>query len=155
IYSSADQLAFDLLVRDDGNLLVATGDQGRILSISPQRFTTLLVDSREQQVTRMLEHAGTLYAITSNLGKVLKVTAQPTEKGSYESEPIDAGMIADWGVLRWTIHNPASTDIAFATRSGNTEKPDQTWSEWSTPYSLPSSAISSPPARYLQWKVEI
>lgn len=155
IYSSADQIAFDLLVRDDGNLLVATGDEGRILSVSPQRFTTLLVDSMEQQVTRILEHSGDLYAITSNLGKVLRVTPQPAEKGSYESEPIDAEMIAEWGVLRWAMHNPTNSNIEFFTRSGNTAQPDQTWSEWEGPYTENSASIESPPTRYLQWKVDI
>src|SRR5206468_4795268 len=40
-----------------------------------------------------------------------------------------------------------------STRSGNTETPDETWSSWSAAYSASDgSAITSPKARYIQWR---
>src|SRR5207245_2997897 len=40
------------------------------------------------------------------------------------------------------------------TRSGNTEVPDDTWSVWSAAYAnSDGSPITSPKARYLQWRV--
>ena len=39
------------------------------------------------------------------------------------------------------------------TRSGNTEKPDETWSDWSANYTDQKGAqVSSPKALYLQWR---
>jgi hypothetical protein len=39
------------------------------------------------------------------------------------------------------------------TRSGNTERPDLTWSDWSASYRDPAgAAISSPRARFIQWR---
>jgi hypothetical protein len=43
--------------------------------------------------------------------------------------------------------------VALFTRSGNTERPDDSWSEWAGPYSRrEGEAIKSPPARFLQWR---
>ena len=43
--------------------------------------------------------------------------------------------------------------IELFTRSGNTETPDDTWSPWSSAYTdADGSPITSPKARYLQWR---
>src|SRR5262249_13193563 len=43
--------------------------------------------------------------------------------------------------------------IELFTRSGNTETPDDTWSAWSQAYTnAAGSSITSPKARYLQWR---
>ncbi len=155
LYSSDNQLAFDLLIRSDGNLLVATGNRGRILSIDRHRFVTLLVESKEQQVTQLLEREGRLYAATSNLGKLFRLLTQPSTHGVFTSKVLDAQIPSSWGMISWRVRNPASSGVRFYTRSGNTETPDQTWSEWNGPHQKSSgSYIQSPPARYLQWKIE-
>src|SRR4030095_9986961 len=47
----------------------------------------------------------------------------------------------------------AGNRIEVYTRSGNTETPDDTWSSWSAAYTnSDGSAITSPKARYLQWR---
>jgi hypothetical protein len=46
--------------------------------------------------------------------------------------------------------------LQFRTRSGNSSKPDRTWSEWSEPLSTPAgSRIASPNARYIEWKMDM
>ncbi len=156
IYTSDDELVFDMVVRDDGSVLLATGNKGRIMAVSPRKFATLLVESDEEQVTRLLENNGTVYAATSNLGKVFKLGTQPPAKGVYESAVVDAGMVAKWGTIRWTFSNPeAGAGIQVFTRTGNTRTPDRTWSDWEGPYNEPQgSQITSTPARLLQWKIE-
>jgi hypothetical protein len=48
---------------------------------------------------------------------------------------------------------PSGSQIELFTRSGNTETPDDTWSAWSSAYTnAEGSGISSPKARYLQWR---
>ena len=43
--------------------------------------------------------------------------------------------------------------MQFFTRSGNSDRPDHTWSDWAGPYSNPDGdAMKNPPARYVQWK---
>ena len=43
--------------------------------------------------------------------------------------------------------------MKFYTRSGNSDRPDNTWSDWAGPYGDPNGeTLKNPPARYLQWK---
>jgi hypothetical protein len=45
--------------------------------------------------------------------------------------------------------------LVFKTRSGNTSRPDGTWSDWSNAIDNPDRAtIQSPNARYIQWRAE-
>lgn len=156
IYTSDDELAFDLALRSDGTILMATGDRGRILALSPQGFLTLLSDLPEEQVTRVVEDGGALIAATSNLGKLFRLTSDVGPTAVYESDVIDAGTAARWGTIRWRVVEPTSAESTrMFTRSGNTTRPDGTWSAWEGPYTTPSGTpISSAPARYLQWKLE-
>jgi hypothetical protein len=155
VYSSNDELAFDLLVRSNGNLLVGTGNKGRIISIDSRKFVTFLAEAPEQQITHLLEWQGNIYATTSNLGWVFQLLPVPSTAGVYESPVLDAGMLSTWGVIGWRTGKPDSSSIRVYTRSGNTEVPDQTWNEWNGAYSdAGGSQIESDPARFLQWKIE-
>ncbi|MCZ6876576.1 MAG: hypothetical protein O7G29_00375 [Acidobacteria bacterium] len=155
LYASNDELAFDLLMRNNGNLLVGTGNKGRIISIDSRKFVTFLTQTPEEQVTQLLERQGTLYAATSNLGRVFQLLSRPSSVGVYESKVLDATMLASWGMIEWRMSNNTYRLVKVYTRSGNTEGPDQTWSDWSASYSDPSgSHIQSVPARFLQWKME-
>jgi hypothetical protein len=155
LYASDDEVAFDLLIRSNGNLLVATGNKGRILSIDPRKFVTLLSESPEEQVTQLLEWEGRIYATSSNLGWIFELLSRPSSKGVYESKVLDAEMLASWGVVAWQMSNSRSRSVQVYTRSGNTRVPDQTWNGWSDSYSeADGSQIESPPARFFQWKIE-
>jgi hypothetical protein len=62
----------------------------------------------------------------------------------------DSKSIATWGLIRWESAGP----VSLFTRSGNTETPDDSWSDWTGPYTnRQGDAIKSPPARFVQWKV--
>lgn len=155
LYTSQDEVVFDVQVRDNGNLLMATGNKGRIISIDPRRFVTLLAQTPEQQVTQLIERQEKIYAVTSNLGRVFELLSQPSRTGLYESKVFDAGMLSSWGMIRWHLNSPTPSGIRVYTRSGNTASTDQTWNGWNGPYAdLDGSYIESPPARYLQWKIE-
>ena len=41
------------------------------------------------------------------------------------------------------------------TRTGNSEEPDNTWSAWSEPLTESGQTITSPPARFIQYRVEM
>ena len=155
LYTSNDEVAYDLLLRNNGDLLVATGNKGRIISISPRRFVTFLAQSPEHQVTQLLEMRDRVYAATSNLGRVFELSAQPSAEAVYESKVLDAGMLSSWGMIRWNVVEPTSAPVSVYTRSGNTQSTDQTWNDWDGPYTeADGSYVKSPPARFLQWKIE-
>jgi len=61
----------------------------------------------------------------------------------------DARFVAQWGRIWWRGRGA----VTLQTRTGNTERPDVTWSEWSAPYREPAgAAVASPRARFIQWR---
>jgi hypothetical protein len=155
VWQSNEDLPFDLALEGDGQLLVATGNKGKIYRVSTERArTSLVAQAAAQQVTRLVTgQKGAITYVTSNPGKVYRLSEAPAERGVYESDVLDATNVATWGTVRWRALTPPGSAVAISTRSGNTSRPDETWSDWSAPYkSADGSGIASPNARYLQWR---
>ena len=154
LWEALDDWPFDLLIENDGALLVGTGKEGKIYRLSgdPAR-ATLLARVEARQVTSLLrEPSGRIVAASSNPGKVFALTGTRATAGSYDSDIRDAGTVATWGEIRWRATGRPG-DVEISTRSGNTATPDETWSPWSKVYTIPDGErISSPNARYLQWR---
>lgn len=153
-WETGEDSPYDLLVEPGGDLLVGTGPEGKIFRVTgdPAR-ATLLSRATARQVTALLrEPSGRVVGATSNPGKLFALSASPASKGSYESDVRDAGTVASWGVIRWRATARAG-QVQLLTRSGNTANPDETWSAWSKPHSTADGEqITSPNARYLQWR---
>jgi hypothetical protein len=153
-WETGDDSPYDLLIEADGALLVGTGPEGKIFRVSgdPAR-ATLLSRATARQVTALLrDPGGRVVGATSNPGKLFALSSGAAPRGSYESDVRDAGTVASWGVIRWRA-SARSGQIQILTRSGNTATPDETWSAWSKPYTIADGEqITSPNARYLQWR---
>ncbi len=155
LYSQDDQMALDLLVRQNGEVLMGTGRQGQLLSLTPARLKKILGGTSDEQITQMITTQNKIILATSNLGKLYRLDRGPGSSGTFESEPLDAVVTSRWGKIRWQVTNPSGEGILFSTRSGNTEKPDETWSKWSrVEGDTMGSSVESPSARYLQWKID-
>jgi hypothetical protein len=152
VYSSDQQIVFDAVVREDGSLLVATGPKGRLFSIDAAKQVTVLTDSPEEDSTRLLNAGDGIYIGSSNQGKVYKLRAQKAQTGTFESKTLDAKIVSSWGKMSWHTTNSSNSNIEISTRSGNTEKADNSWSDWSAPYDSSGRQVASPRARYLQWR---
>lgn len=154
MWDSREDLPYDLAFDPNGRLIVATGDKGKIFRLEgdPVR-PVLLARAGAQQVTALYRDArGRLLYATANPGKVSRLGSERAARGTYESEVRDAQMVSSWGAISWRGSIPPSSRVEVSTRTGNTETPDDTWSAWSSPYSAPGAPISSPKARYIQWR---
>ena len=154
IWESRDDAPYDLAFAGDGALLIGTGGSGKIYRLEGDPLRpTLLTRAIAQQVTAFHTDArGQILFATANPGKVYRLSDERASRGTYESEPRDAEMVATWGALSWR-GTPGNGQIELFTRSGNSETPDDTWSAWSAAYTAPNgSPITSPNARYLQWR---
>jgi hypothetical protein len=90
------------------------------------------------------------------MGRIYRLGETPGASGYYEAPVHDSGTASRWGSLSWRADAPAGSSVRFRTRSGNSAKPDRTWSDWSEPLADASgSRIASPNARYIQWKAEL
>lgn len=155
LWSSNSESIFGLALRG-GHLVFSTDSNGRIFEFDPSRDgqkLTLLTETREALATRLLLAGPDLYISTSNVAKVVRLGSSPTREGTFESTVKDTKFVSRWGVLAWRGEVPKSASLEFFSRSGNSDRPDKTWSDWAGPYTrADGSPLQSPPARYLQWK---
>ncbi|HEY0384969.1 MAG TPA: hypothetical protein VGC64_03120, partial [Pyrinomonadaceae bacterium] len=132
-----------------GSVLIGTADKGRIYSVTNEGRDTLLLQSTEGQISTFAIRGRELFAASSNQGKLFRLGSDVMSEGSYESAVRDAKLVSSWGRIWWR----GQGNVELQTRTGNSERPDMTWSEWSAPYRDPAGAqISSPRARFIQWR---
>jgi hypothetical protein len=150
IWSSAGVTGFSLLANPNGNgVLLGTSDRGRIYSIGNDGRETLLLQSNEGQISTLLARGSGIFATSSNQGRLYSFGAETLSEGSYESSVRDARTTALWGRIWWR----STGNVQLQTRTGNTEKPNETWSDWSSAMTDAKGAqITSPKARFLQWR---
>jgi hypothetical protein len=155
LWSSKEENVYDVLALER-QILFSTDENGRIYGLSPDRRVTLVAQTNEGETTRLLPSEHSVLAATGNMGRIFRLGEKPGSSGSYEAPPHDSGTASRWGSLSWRAENPAGCSLSFRTRSGNSSKPDRTWSEWSEPLVNPAgSRITSPNARYIEWKLEM
>lgn len=149
LWSSPTVVGFSLHAHETGTgVLLGTSEKGRIFNIANDGSTTLLIQSDADQISTVRSGGNSLIATSSNPGNLYRFGGS-AEEGTYESSVLDAKTTASWGRLWYT----GSGNISIHTRSGNTSKPDETWSQWSTAIAdSRGSQVSSPRARYLQWR---
>jgi hypothetical protein len=155
VWESREDAPYDIGFEPDGSLVVATGNKGKLYRLSGDPLQAALITSASaQQVTTVVrDQAGAMLYATANPGKVFRLAATRAERGTYESEVRDAETVATWGAIKWHASIPGGGTVELFTRSGNTRDPDDTWSNWSSAYTnADGSAITSPRARYLQWR---
>lgn len=153
IWSSPTVTAFAIAPSlQPGSVLIGTADKGRIYSVTNDGRDTLLLQSSEGQISSFLVRVGQVYVASSNQGKLLKFGKELVTQGSYESPVRDAKLTATWGRIFWR----GTGNVELQTRTGNGERPDSTWSEWSSVYRNPEgNQISSPRARFIQWRTTL
>jgi WD40 repeat protein len=154
LWSSKEENVYDILTGADGQIYFGTDASGRIYRLTQDRKLTLVAQTNESEATRLLQWRGALLAATGNMGKIYRLGAAGA-RGTYESPVFDAASVAQWGKLRWQGENGAGA-IVLKTRSGNSLRPDPTWSDWSQPLRDGAGAqITSPNARFLQYEAEL
>jgi len=154
LWSSKEENVYDLLPWK-GQLLFATDANGRVYRLSTDRKLTLIAQTNDGEAIRLVRLGDSVLTATGNMGRIYRLEDALETAGVYEAPVHDAGSVAQWGHLAWRADDARPAGISFRTRTGNSLRPDKTWSDWSAPLTGPSgSKIPSPNARYIQWKAE-
>ncbi len=154
LWTSKEENVYDVVPLGE-ELIFSTDGRGRLYRLGRDRKVTLLAETNESEATRLAAGPGGVLAATGNVGKIFRLAGEYTTAGQYESPVHDAGSVARWGRISWRAETGQDTRIVLRTRTGNSARPDRTWSEWSEPLTDPGgSRIPSPNARYIQWRAE-
>jgi len=153
----ADGYFTTLLLDPQDNLLAAAGSQGKIYRIAPDRTVALAADISERQALSMVPTREGFLVGSGDIGAIYHVRPAQGVEATYLSKVFDAETPAQWGHVWWT----GSRDLVLETRSGNTGKPDASWSSFhrladiAHPGGESTGSIRSPGGRYLQYRATL
>ena len=156
VWSSPQDIVYALAFDPQGRVLLGSGNKGYIYRIDSGEMYTTLLDAPSTQITAFQTSAdGALYAATANVGKIYEIGPGLAPEGSIESDVFDGAFFSEWGRLSFE-GNLNGGSITIAARSGNLDQPQKNWSPWSGRITSPKGdRITSPPARFLQWKATL
>jgi hypothetical protein len=133
-----------------GVVWAGEGTKGRVYLVQKNRSVATAFDFPERQVLVLAVRGAQRYVGTGDAGAIYQITPRPKSGPAYVSKTFDAKFVATWGA----IVPRATGDLRVLTRTGNTAKPDRTWSGWSLtlPKGSDRQLSRSPKGRYLQAK---
>lgn len=155
IFSIGDGYFTALAFDDDGRAFVGSGTEGRVYRVDPDRKAALAIDLPERQALTLVRSGKTFLVGTGDVGGVYRVVAAASRQATYLSRVLDAEFRARFGLLRWH----GTHGLGVETRSGNTARPDPTWSAFAGLDRTRATAeggvglVASPSARYVQYRV--
>lgn len=156
LWSSDGDIPYELFYEPESKRVIfSTGPNGRIYAVDREGAVELLTQETSEQIFRLVNFSGKIHVVGNNPCFLGVLLLNQNLTGEYLSPVLDAGILASWGRITWEVEAVPGSIIQVQSRSGNTSEPDDTWTEWSPPYSKPEERILSPKARYLQLKVSM
>jgi hypothetical protein len=154
LWESREDLPLSLKLERDDRVMVGTGKDGRVFLVRQDKTSALLLRVEADQVTSIYSPDGSsVFFATSNPARVYRLASGRRSEGVYRSPIKDTNTVSSMGRIRWESRLPAGTGLVIQTRTGNSSRPDNTWSDWSTAYTIPNGdQITSPRGRFLQWR---
>ena len=154
----------DVAVTPGGRIFAGAADKGRVYLVDTDDSVSTAFDVDERVVAALLldptasggGDRGLVFA-TSDASALYRATGR-AKTGSYTSDVFDTGAPSRFGKLLWQ----GSGGMSIATRTGNTAEPGQGWSAFERTGKPARSGgqrsageVSSPPGRYIQFRVEL
>ena len=148
------EMVYALSGASNGNVLLATGPNGRIYELALGELSLVAVVPEKQVVSISTTGRGTIVT-TTNAGAVYRMDTGVSASPEFRSAAKDVERFSRFGHYRVQGRNLAPGSVSLAFRSGNTRTPDATWSGWSAPQNALEGAVPAPAARYIQWKLSM
>ncbi|MEE2901792.1 MAG: hypothetical protein VYC39_05655 [Myxococcota bacterium] len=164
LWNSSQEGALSLAFDEKKNqLLFATGTgskgRGRVYAVDFNRRDRieLLARTDESLVSSVVLDGDRLVLGTAPSGRVLSMSTAPRKESFYLSKTEDLNRISKIGRIWFDADQPKGTKVALEIRTGNTEEPDKTWSNWSSKVSSgqEGGAVDVPDGRYAQFRVQL
>jgi len=151
---TTDNAAINTLYKGEDGLLVGTGDEGKLFGLGYRDNLDLIAELGAGEILAITPRkGGGVWLATGNPAAIHAFPIGTGKGGTFASDPLDAKVTSIWGAATWKASVPEDVTLELQTRSGNTEEPDDNWSDWSDPIPL-EGKVASPPARFLQWRAK-
>lgn len=138
-------------------ILVGTGNMGQLLRIHPatEQVAVLYEDTQASQITAVATAGDDIYVGTANPARLVRLTRDYAQEGTYISPLIDARQPARWGRLQLDADLPDQCRVFVSCRSGNVEDAnDPTFSPWTEPVEMTEPVpLTCPLGRFCQYKL--
>ena len=142
---------------DEGGVLVGTGSRGQLIGVTDLGVGRVATGFSASHISAMVrDSSGSLVVATSNGGGLWRAAKGYAGEGTFTSKVFDAGYLARWGRIWWKGTLPPGSGVKASLKTGNSRKPDETWSEWSAPAERPSGKpLEMPMGRFAQMQLTI
>ena len=158
IWESNNESIYDLCYHEKGSVLyLGTGDTGRMYRVSPDGDYALVMEAPAAQLYAVTANKNGLLAITNNTAGIWRIEDATAGKGEYLSQVFDLAVPSRFGRIYWRMENDERGGVAavFA-RMGNSRIPDNTWTDWTPPFSDPDNArLDASGYRNIQFKISL
>ena len=141
----------------DGTIYAGAADKGRVYMVDAEDAVATAFDVDERAVSQLWLDGKLLGFATDDAAAAYRTTGVASA-AKYVSDVMDAKAVSKFGKLTWV----ASGKVKIETRTGNTAKPGNGWSEWQVPGAPgklgggnEGGKIASPPGRYLQFRAAL
>lgn len=134
----------------EGTIYVGGGKEGQIFRIGTDRSVATWADVEERQVLDIDTNGDRPVFVTGDSAAAYRTSAATPQQATWTSKVLDASYNARWGQLTWR----AEGRIEFQTRSGNSEEPDDSWTDWSAAMRTPGP-VRSPGSRFVQVRARL
>jgi len=151
LYNKSAPFTFLEVNEDKRKVYAGDAEKGRIYEVDIEGNHSILFDFDERQVLTFCMSCSNPFVGTSDPSAIYRILKGSPAQSYFVSEVLDAGFPAVWGkmILR------SQGKISWQTRTGNTEKPDKWWTEWSKPSSASSGYITSDSGRFIQFRLKV
>lgn len=147
-WSASDSAIFALAPSDSG-VYVATGSRGLLYELDTLGRPSVVARVESPNLSCLLAVPDGLWLGTGSPARVHRLGRGYAGSGSIQSPPFDCQNPARITRLDARVDIPGGAGFALEVRTGNSAKPDSTWSGWFGSYGGP---LNSPPGRFIQWR---
>lgn len=156
IWTTRIETVYALSADGGRGVYAGTGPEGSLYRIEPDGRASWFGKYEGGPISALAAFEGRLLILGAAPARLRGLGPALAESGTIESHVFDARVFSLWGSLRWVLEPPRAGGVSMSVRSGNTEDPDATWSEWTVSAAAgdPSEGapVAAPPGRFVQWR---
>jgi hypothetical protein len=156
IWTSGSEYIYSVFYdKKNNSVIIGTGDSGRVYSIKKDGSFAIIYESDSAQIFKIAGNgkgASSGYTlITNNTAAITGIEDTLNRKGIYYSDVYDLQIQSKLGRLYWGAETSAQTEVLLFIRTGNSNVPDNTWTQWSAPFTdSENSLLNISDCRYFQ-----